>query len=105
VEKIQAIMEKLRSEMPKEFGEFKVREIRDYLNSTAYNLQDGGQRSLDLAKSNVMYFELSQNAAFIARPSGTEPKIKMYYLTAGETKQKADETLANVVAAVEKKLF
>lgn len=105
VEKIQAIMEKLRSEMPKEFGELKVREIRDYLNSTAYNLQDGGQRSLDLAKSNVMYFELSQNAAFIARPSGTEPKIKMYYLTAGETKQKADETLANVVAAVEKKLF
>ena len=105
LEKIKNTMDKLRADKPKNIGEFKVLEIRDYQLGISYNLADGTEGKLDLPSSNVMYFALSDNAGFVARPSGTEPKIKMYYLISGDDKAQADDTLKRVKKAVDENLF
>ena len=75
---IQAIMDKLRANPPKSFGELDVIEMRDYDNDVATNIATGETKSTGLPKSNVLYFELTNDSWCCARPSGTEPKIKFY---------------------------
>ena len=77
-EKIQEIMDKLRSNPPKNFGELKVKEFRDYEKNTILNLETGETRPTGLPISNVLYFDLTNDSWCCARPSGTEPKIKFY---------------------------
>lgn len=101
IAKIKAIMEDMRSNKPESFGNFKVTAIRDYKTSVKYNLADGSEEALTLPKSDVLYFELTNGASFVARPSGTEPKIKLYYLIQSETEESAKKVLADVKCAVE----
>jgi len=101
IAKIKAIMEDMRSNKPESFGDFKVTAIRDYKTSVKYNLADGSEEALTLPKSDVLYFELTNGASFVARPSGTEPKIKLYYLIQSETEESAKKVLADVKCAVE----
>lgn len=75
---ITEMMNKLRSNPPKNFGDLKVKEFRDYDKDVALNLETGEQKSTGLPKSNVLYFDLSNDSWCCARPSGTEPKIKFY---------------------------
>ncbi len=74
---IKDMMEKMRCEMPSQIGEYKVNAMRDYLKGTR-KTADGEESKLSLPKSNVIYFELSDDAWCCVRPSGTEPKIKYY---------------------------
>ena len=75
---IQAIMDKLRANPPKNFGELQVVEMRDYDNDVATDIATGATKSTGLPKSNVLYFDLTNDSWCCARPSGTEPKIKFY---------------------------
>ena len=76
LEKMQSVMKALRDCPPAEFGGVKVAALRDYLKSERVC---GGERTaLTLPKSNVLYFELEGGAWLCVRPSGTEPKIKLY---------------------------
>ncbi|MBQ8591299.1 MAG: phospho-sugar mutase [Lachnospiraceae bacterium] len=75
---IQEMMNKLRSNPPKEFGELKVINFRDYKTGKVVNLESGEESSTGLPESNVLYFELTNDSWCCARPSGTEPKIKFY---------------------------
>ncbi|MGN0376592.1 MAG: phospho-sugar mutase [Suilimivivens sp.] len=75
---ITEMMNKLRSNPPKNFGDLKVKEFRDYDKNVAINLDTGEQKSTGLPKSNVLYFDLTNDSWCCARPSGTEPKIKFY---------------------------
>lgn len=75
---IDALMDKLRSNPPKEFGELKVVSMRDYESGEVVELATGEKSSTGLPKSNVLYFDLTNNSWCCARPSGTEPKIKFY---------------------------
>lgn len=75
---IAAIMDKLRSNPPKGFGELKVIEVRDYDSGKAVNLATGEERETGLPQSNVLYFDLTNDSWCCARPSGTEPKLKFY---------------------------
>lgn len=75
---ITEMMNKLRSNPPKNFGELTVKEFRDYDKDVAINLETGEKKSTGLPKSNVLYFDLSNDSWCCARPSGTEPKIKFY---------------------------
>lgn len=75
---IAEMMNKLRSNPPKNFGDLKVKEIRDYDKDEAINLETGEKKSTGLPKSNVLYFDLTNDSWCCARPSGTEPKIKFY---------------------------
>ncbi len=95
-EKIAHIMEALRNNPPKEIGEKEVLYIRDYQKSERVNVQTGEREEITLPVSNVIYLELADGNNFIVRPSGTEPKIKLYCLLCGKDLKEADELLEKV---------
>lgn len=94
--KISGIMEKLRSSTPAEIGGKAVLAVRDYQTSVRTETDGGKTDKILLPKSNVLYFELADGNNFIVRPSGTEPKIKLYCLLRGDTKADADALLSKV---------
>lgn len=99
---IQGMLDKLRSNPPKEIGGYKVLETRDYDNNTVTKA-DGTVTETGLPKSNVLYFDLEDNAWCCARPSGTEPKIKFYMGVKGNSFDDADaklEKLKNDMMAI-----
>ena len=79
-EKIRNIMNALRTNAPSEIGGVAVSELGDYLEGNFTNMKTREKRSTNLPKSNVVYFRLENGDVIVARPSGTEPKIKFYYL-------------------------
>lgn len=90
MERMKEIMTDLRANPPKAIGGLKVVDIADYLASEETNLETGAKTVLTLPKSDVIAFKLEQGASVIIRPSGTEPKIKAYYTTIGETRADAE---------------
>ena len=76
--KMQDMMDAYRKNTPKQVGAYKVLRLRDYKNDVITDLATGDTTPTGLPKSNVLYFELENDAWFCVRPSGTEPKIKFY---------------------------
>ena len=97
---IKAIMDKLRSNPPKNFGELQVKELRDYDLDVVTDMETGAKRPTGLPKSNVLYFDLTNDSWCCARPSGTEPKIKFYMGVKGESLEDADALLKNLTDAM-----
>lgn len=100
---IAEIMEKLRRNPPKAFGDAKVLKFRDYQEDRIVDMETGEETTTGLPKSNVLYFELPDNCWCCARPSGTEPKIKFYMGVVGnsiEDAQKKVEKLTEDLKAV-----
>lgn len=100
VKKIQAIMEGLRKNPVKAFGEFKVLKMRDYKTNEVIDMADGEISKTGLPTSNVLYYELESDAWCCARPSGTEPKIKFYMGVKGESVKDADDKLKHLTEAL-----
>ena len=90
---IEELMSKLRSNPPKNFGDLKVKEFRDYNTGKILNLETGEEKETGLPKSNVLYFDLTNDSWCCARPSGTEPKIKFYMGVKGTGLEDAEERL------------
>ncbi len=84
MQKMADIMANLRENAPKEFASYKVVKIADYLESKEYDLITGEEKVIDLPKSNVLSYSLEGEHACIIRPSGTEPKIKLYITAVGK---------------------
>ena len=108
LEKIQTILETLRADAPKEIGGYKVLKVRDYKKDTITDLADGKVTSTGLPASNVLYYELEDDAWVCVRPSGTEPKVKFYYGIKGTSLEEADaksESLGKEVLAVIEKML
>lgn len=100
---IAALMDKFRNNPPKQFGDLTVTAFRDYANDVITDMETGKTSTTGLPKSNVLYFDLSNDSWCCARPSGTEPKIKFYMGVKGtslEDAQKRVEALTNAVKAV-----
>ncbi len=93
---IEEIMNKLRSNPPKNFGELKVREFRDYDTGRTLNLETDTEGETGLPQSNVLYFDLTNDSWCCARPSGTEPKIKFYMGVKGTSLEDAEAKLAQL---------
>ena len=91
LQKIQEILETLRKNPPTEFGGYKVRKARDYQADTIKDLETGEVTSTGLPASNVLYYDLTDDAWLCVRPSGTEPKVKFYYGIKGTSLEDADE--------------
>ena len=104
LEEIAAMMEKLRNDPPKEFGAWKVLEFRDYKKDYKINYETGEEGSTGLPSSNVLYFDLTDDAWCCARPSGTEPKIKFYMGIKGTGLADAEEKLNALTEALKSKL-
>ena len=92
--KIQSIMENLRGSHPATIGDYQVLSVRDYKLDKVTNLATGEVTKTGLPVSNVMYYDLSDNAWLCVRPSGTEPKIKLYYGVKGTSLEDAAEKSA-----------
>ena len=100
-EQIKAKMEKMRANPPKSLAGHKVIEARDYKEHTI--VKENGERSeTDLPTSNVLYYDLTDNAWCCVRPSGTEPKIKFYMGVRGESMEDADKRLEELTEAMKK---
>ncbi len=89
LEKISKIMATLREQKPTEMAGMKVLKIRDYETDKIVDLASGTETDTGLPKSNVLYYELEDDAWLCVRPSGTEPKIKFYYGIVGTSMEDA----------------
>lgn len=91
MKKMQSIMDDLRALPPKKIGENSVIAISDYESSEKTELKTGKKTAITLPKSNVLYYDLDENGSnLIVRPSGTEPKIKVYITSIDADKEKAE---------------
>ncbi len=100
LQKIQEIMDTLRKNPPAEFAGRKVVAARDYKQDTIRNLETGEVKPTGLPNSNVLYYELTDDAWVCVRPSGTEPKVKFYYGIKGSSLADADEKSAKMGEAI-----
>lgn len=91
MKRMDDIMSSLRNNIPDQISGYKVEGFDDYQTRVSKNMLTGYTSDIDLPKSNVLAFRLSDGAAVIIRPSGTEPKIKAYYTTTGKTETEAYE--------------
>jgi len=101
VQKMQALMKKLRNDPPREIAGQEVIRLRDYLDGSIFVAGLGKVDKTPFAGSNVLYFELNDGCTFIIRPSGTEPKIKVYLLVRGESREQCSERMAAYSAFAE----
>lgn len=97
MEKIKEIMESYRKNPPKSAGDYKVLKLRDYLKDTITDMVTGEVTPTGLPKSDVLYFELNDNAWCAVRPSGTEPKIKFYFGVKGATMEDAEQRIKKLM--------
>ena len=102
MEKAAKMMADLRAEVPASIGGAAVTGVRDYKTSVAKDLATGAETEIKLPKSNVLALLLGDKGSVIARPSGTEPKVKFYYTAVGETKEAAKAQLDAMVAQMSK---
>ena len=102
---INEIMTKARAAEPKKFGDYQVLAIRDYKNDTRKDMTTGKVEPTGLPSSDVLYYELNDNAWCCVRPSGTEPKIKFYFGVKGvsleDSQAKLDALSAEVLGQFE----
>ena len=102
MEKAAKMMADLRSDVPATIGGAAVTDVRDYKTSIAKNLVTGEETTIQLPKSNVLELIMGNKGSVIARPSGTEPKVKFYYTAVGETKDAAKALLDACIAQMSK---
>ena len=96
LQKIQQIMDTLRKNPPAEIGGYTVLKARDYQADTIKDTVTGEVTKTGLPSSNVLYYDLSDDAWVCVRPSGTEPKVKFYYGIKGDSLADAEEKSAKL---------
>lgn len=100
MDKMAAIMEKLRSQPPREFAGYRVLTVADYEKGTVTELATGNTQPTGLPAANVLIYALEGGAAVVVRPSGTEPKIKTYFTTLGKDLAAAEAQKEALAAAL-----
>lgn len=100
-ERMAALMSGLRADPPTELAGQRVVRVRDYKDGTVTVPGLGAVERTPISGSNVLYFELEKDTSFIIRPSGTEPKIKIYILTRGKDKAECQTRVDACAAAAE----
>ncbi len=98
--KMAALMARLREHPYQEIAGTKVAAFKDYRDGSVTDMATGKKGTMELSGSNVLRFELEDGTSFIVRPSGTEPKIKVYLLTRADSRVEADERIARYGAFV-----
>ncbi|SFL18840.1 phospho-sugar mutase [Halanaerobium salsuginis] len=97
-EKISKTINKLREELPTKIAGRKVVNVKDYQQSKEFDLTADTEKEIKLPKSNVLQFLLADQAKLTIRPSGTEPKLKLYFAVCEEDEEQAEEKLAQFKA-------
>ena len=102
MQKMAAMMQQVRDELPEAVDGYKVVKVSDYQRKTETDLLTGTVEQLTLPTSNVIALHLENDNAVIIRPSGTEPKIKLYITAVGKTKDEAEKVCEGLVSSSEK---
>lgn len=100
IEKINGAMKLLRERKPSKFGSVEIKAIRDYKKGTRIEIGNNEEQPLGLPSSDVLYYETMEGYWFCIRPSGTEPKLKIYYGVSGKTESSSAESLDNLKTQV-----
>lgn len=98
IEKIKSITENYRKNPPKKAGGYNILRCRDYLADTITDVKTGEVTTTGLPKSDVLYYEMNDDAWCAVRPSGTEPKIKFYFGVKGSSSEDASERLNRLMS-------
>ena len=99
--KMKELMASLRANPPAEIGGVKVLVRKDYSDGSVVDTATGETTAMELSGSNVLRYELADGTNFIVRPSGTEPKVKVYILANGENQAECDEKVERYAAWAE----
>ena len=102
MEKMQKIMDSLRNEHLTNIASMKVEKINDYKESTSIDKRTGNIDRIDLPKSNVISYELEGGSGAIVRPSGTEPKIKIYVTSVGKNIEESKAKTKDIISDMER---
>ena len=101
LKKMADLMAGLRQNPPTEIAGVAVKQQKDYQDGSVVNVADGAKSTMELSGSNVLRYEMADGTSLIVRPSGTEPKVKVYILANGESKAECDEKVAKYAAWAE----
>ena len=101
LKKMADLMAGLRQNPPTEIAGVAVKQQKDYQDGSVVNVADGSKETMELSGSNVLRYEMADGTSLIVRPSGTEPKVKVYILANGATKAECDEKVAKYAAWAE----
>lgn len=96
IEKIGRAMKLLREQKPTNFGNVEIKAIRDYEKGVRLDVKNKNEQPLGLPSADVLYYETVEGYWFCIRPSGTEPKIKIYYGVSGKSEDASCESLKNL---------
>ena len=96
LQKMAKLMADFRATPPTEIAGVAVKEQKDYKDGSVHCVECGTDSKMELAGSNVLRYELVDGTSVIVRPSGTEPKVKVYILTSGETLEGCQAKIAGV---------
>ena len=99
-EKIKSMMENMRKELPEKIGKYKVEEFKDFKQDIFKNLKTGEISKTGLPSSNVLYYTLEKDCWCCVRPSGTEPKIKLYVGVKADSMEQAEKDLEELKEAI-----
>ena len=94
LKKMADLMADLREKPPVEIAGVAVKEQKDYQDGSVVCVADGTKTTMELSGSNVLRYEMADGTSLIVRPSGTEPKVKVYILANGATREEADAKTA-----------
>ena len=101
LKKMAQLMADLRQTPPAEIAGVAVKEQKDYKDGSVVDAATGARSTMELSGSNVLRYELADGTSLIVRPSGTEPKVKVYVLTSGESRADCDAKVAKYSAWAE----
>ena len=101
LKKMADLMAGLRQNPPAEIAGTAVRQQKDYQDGSVVNVADGARSTMELSGSNVLRYEMADGTSLIVRPSGTEPKVKVYILANGASKAECEEKVAKYAAWAE----
>ena len=94
------IMSKIRENVPSEIAGYNVVKTADYCQSIEKDIVTGKEKTIDLPKSNVLQYNLEDENMVIVRPSGTEPKIKIYLTAVGKDKDDAEKITSRLEKSI-----
>jgi phosphoglucomutase len=104
MKEMNAVVDGLKTAPVTKFGKYEVTTIRDYSKDVKIDVATGNTSPIGSPKTNCVYYELKTGSFICVRPSGTEPKLKIYYSVKANNKEDADKALTEMQTAVEELL-